>query len=329
MGESIAVIGGSGFIGARLVARLRAAGHEVRIPDKQESRAHPELWRECDVRDRDALVEACRGCSWIYNLAAEHRDDVRPVSLYDEVNVDGARNTVAAAEANGIERLVFASSVAVYGFQEGAPDESCEPAPFNDYGRTKLLAEQVFDAWQREAPGRSLTIVRPTVVFGEGNRGNVYNLLRQIAEGPFVMIGDGRNRKSMAYVENVAAFLEFALQGGGGRQVYNYVDEPDYDMNSLVTAVRTALGQPARIGLRLPYGPTHFAAWAFDGLATLTGRSLPISRIRIQKFCSSSRFSAAKARAAGFEPPVALAEALRRTIAREFGASELGGEPGP
>lgn len=324
MGESIAVIGGSGFIGEHLVARLLAAGHEVRIPDKSPSPSHPSLWRECDVRDLDALVEACRGCSWIYNLAAEHRDDVRPVSLYDEVNVQGARNTVAAAEALGIERLVFVSSVAIYGFQQGEPDESCEPAPFNDYGRTKLEAERVFDAWQAADPQRSLTIVRPTVVFGEGNRGNVYNLLRQIALGPFVMIGNGRNHKSMAYVENVAGFLEFALRAGAGRHVYNYVDKPDYDMNALVRTVRTALGRKEGVGLRLPFGPTHFAAHAFDALAALTGRSLPISRIRIQKFCSASRFSSERMRATGFEPPVPLEEALGRTIASEFGR-----EPGP
>ena len=77
----------------------------------------------------------------------------------------------------GIERLIFTSSAAVYDM--GAPDTAEEwPAtPFNAYGRTKLGAEQVRPAWQAEAPERrSLVIVRPTVVFGEGNRGNVYDL---------------------------------------------------------------------------------------------------------------------------------------------------------
>jgi GlcNAc-P-P-Und epimerase len=319
MGEAIAVIGGSGFIGTRLVKRLLAAGHDVRVPDQKPNEAHPETWRECDVRDLEALTEACRGCSWIFNLAAEHRDDVRPISLYDEVNVDGARNTIAAAVELGVERLVFVSSVAVYGFQDGEPDETCEPNPFNDYGRTKLEAERLFDAWYAEDPGRSLTIIRPTVVFGEGNRGNVYNLLKQIAVGPFLMIGDGRNRKSMAYVENVAGFLEYSLRNGPGRHVYNYVDKPDFDMNALVATVMRALGRPEKIALRLPYGPTHLAAFAFDALAAVTKRPLPISRIRIQKFCSSSCFSSARMQATGFVPPVRLEDALARTIESEFG----------
>ncbi len=86
-------------------------------------------------------------------------------------------------------------------------------------------------------------IVRPTVVFGEQNRGNVYNLLRQIASGKFMMIGDGTNRKSMAYVENVAAFLEYSLGFENGVHIYNYIDKPDFDMNTLVSKVNKALGK--------------------------------------------------------------------------------------
>jgi GlcNAc-P-P-Und epimerase len=89
--------------------------------------------------------------------------------------------------------------------------------PFNEYGRTKYEAECVYRDWQAQDPGnRALVIIRPTVVFGEQNRGNVYNLLRYLADGRFVMVGSGRNVKSMAYVENIAAFLEHSLSFGPG-----------------------------------------------------------------------------------------------------------------
>lgn len=81
------------------------------------------------------------------------------------------------------------------------------------------------------------------MVFGEQNRGNVYNLLRQIASGKFIMIGSGQNRKSMAYVENVAAFIEHALGFGPGVHIYNYIDKPDFDMNTLV-AIRVTSRRP-------------------------------------------------------------------------------------
>jgi nucleoside-diphosphate-sugar epimerase len=319
----VTVIGGSGFIGTRLVRMLQEAGHQVSIVDKAESSAYPELARIADVRDRDALREACSGSEVIYNLAAEHRDDVRPLSLYDEVNVGGARNTCDIARDLGISKLVFVSSVAVYGFARDAVDEDGATHPFNDYGRTKLEAEQVFEAWQAEDPSRSLTIVRPTVVFGEGNRGNVYNLLRQIAEGPFFMVGTGRNRKSMAYVENVAAFLAHATRFGAGVHTFNYVDEPDFDMNQLVATIRSTLGKPESVRWRLPYAVAYAAGSALDAIAAATGRSLPISRVRVQKFCADSRFTARRSREAGFVPPYSLEDALQRTIFHEFTPSRV------
>ena len=86
----------------------------------------------------------------------------------------------------GASRIVFTSSVAVYGFAPPDTSEAGDISYFNEYGRTKHIAEKVYADWQAEDPlNRCLVIVRPTVIFGPGNRGNVYNLLRQIANGWF------------------------------------------------------------------------------------------------------------------------------------------------
>jgi GlcNAc-P-P-Und epimerase len=317
-GQTIVVTGGSGFIGTVLVRRLLAAGHKVRILDTQQSRTYPELTVLCDVRDAEATRSVCAGADVIYNLAAVHHDDVRPLVLYEEVNVQGARNVCAAAEANGIRKIVFTSSVAVYGFAPSELDESAEPNPFNEYGRTKLMAEGVFREWATRNPDCGLVIVRPSVVFGEGNRGNVYNLLHHLAGNRFVMVGSGENKKSIAYVENVAAFLEFSLGFGAGVHVFNYADKPDMDMNSLVARVRTKLGKPARVRFRLPYSVGLGIGTLFDWAAWATRSRFPISAVRVRKFCESTRFSAARARIAGFIAPVPLQDALDRTIESEF-----------
>ena len=109
----IGVIGGSGFIGSALVRALKQAGHVVRIIDRAPSRAYPDAWIEADVRDRDALLQACRGCDVLYNLAAEHRDDVRPLELYHQVNVVGAQHTCEVAEQLG------KSTGAIYAVRSG------------------------------------------------------------------------------------------------------------------------------------------------------------------------------------------------------------------
>lgn len=319
MTRQIGVIGGSGFIGAALVEVLREQGHAVRIIDIERSARHPELWTAADVRDRAALEQACRGCEVLYNLAAVHRDDVRPRSLYDEVNVGGAGNTCAVAEALGIERLVFTSSVAVYGMAEEEADEDAPHRPFNDYGRTKAEAETVFRAWAEADPGRALTLVRPTVVFGPGNRGNVYTLLAQIARGRNLVVGDGSNRKSMAYVGNVADFLAFALGFGPGVGVYNYVDKPDLSMNELVALAGRTLADGRGPPRRLPYGLALGAGLACDLAARLSGRRFPISAVRVRKYGATTRFAAHRVAASGFVPRHDLQESLIATIRHEFG----------
>ena len=221
----ILVIGGSGFIGSRLIPVLLERGYRVRNFDRVVSSLAPTTVGE--VTSVDALVTAAAGVDVIINLAAAHRDDVRPVSLYDEINVDGARSVVAAAEANQIRRIVFTSSVAVYGLDKNDAAEDSVPEPYNDYGRTKLAAEAVYRDWAAADTARSLTIVRPCVVFGEGNRGNVYNLAQQVASRRFLMVGDGSNRKSMAYVGNVVDYLAGKLDAPAGVTTTNYADKPD------------------------------------------------------------------------------------------------------
>ena len=119
-------------------------------------------------------------------LAAEHRDDVSPTSLYYDVNVTGTKNVLDKMDEAGIKHLVFTSSVAIYGLNKQNPREDHLEDPFNHYGKSKWQAEQVIKEWFEKDPiGKSVTIIRPTVIFGERNRGNVYNLLKQISSGSF------------------------------------------------------------------------------------------------------------------------------------------------
>lgn len=313
----IDLIGGSGFIGTRLAFRLESSASPFQILDKVPSEQFPAAYQAADVRDIESLRAGLSGGP-VVNLAAEHRDDVRPVSLYEDVNVKGAENICRAASEKGVTKIIFTSSVAVYGFADPGTDESGEIAPFNEYGRSKYEAEAVFGRWQQLAPDqRALIIIRPTVVFGEGNRGNVYNLLRVISRGRFVMVGDGHNVKSMAYVENVAAFLERCLVSPPGVFIYNYVDEPHLDMNSLVNAVREELGLAKGARIRIPYSAGMAAGKVFDFAGFISKRSFPISSVRVRKFCSTTHFEASLGET-GFSAPVPLLEGLGRTVRHEF-----------
>jgi GlcNAc-P-P-Und epimerase len=319
MMDEICVVGGSGFIGTRLVNRLlQTKNFRVKIIDKASSVRFPDLFSLGDIRSPSDLGKIISKNSIIVNLAAEHRDDVRPLTLYDDVNVGGARNLCLIAREKGVNRIIFTSSVAIYGFAPIGTDEFGNPAPFNDYGRTKFEAEQIFKEWQAEAPKeRALVIIRPTVVFGEQNRGNVYNLLRQIASGKFVMIGSGENRKSMAYVENVAAFIEFGIGLPAGVHIYNYIDKPDFTMNILVGNVNKILGRSEKINLRLPFTLGYLIAKLFDLTSFVTGRRFSISSIRVKKFCANSVYNTAVDNT-DFIAPVPISQAIEKTVRHEF-----------
>ena len=317
--KTVNVIGGSGFIGTRLVGLLiKKNNFHVSIVDKSPSNYHPNLVKFADVRNLDQLRDTILLGEIIVNLAAEHRDDVLPLSLYDEVNVNGARNICLVAREKKVNLIVFTSTVAVYGFAPLGTDELGRINPFNDYGRTKYEAEQIYKEWQAEAPSeRTLVVIRPTVVFGERNRGNVYNLLRQIATNRFVMIGNGQNLKSMVYVENVAALIEYCFAFKPGVHIYNCIDKPDLTMNSLVSKVNIILGRSEKVVFRLPYFLGLTIGKVFDLMAKVSGKRFIISSIRVMKFCANSVYDTAISQT-GFIPPVPLNLALDQTISFEF-----------
>lgn len=346
----VTIIGGSGFVGTRLTKRLLESGYTVKIADKRKSVAYPDLWVRCDIRnaleetkeypesltdavsapgkaeeaskamEMKSLIEVLNGSDVVINLAAEHRDDVTPKSLYDDVNVTGSKNVCDACSQLGIKKVIFTSSVAVYGFAPVGTDETGEINYFNDYGRTKYLAEGKYREWILKDSTNSVVIIRPTVIFGEQNRGNVYNLLRQIAGGKFPMVGKGTNRKSMNYVENVVAFIEYELTHDidGGEHLYNYCDEPAYDMNHLVLDVYKALGKPKSKLVHWPYWLAYFGGLCFDLLAVILHKKLPISSIRVKKFTQNTYFVGNNIKKTDFKAPVTLEEGLQRTIDYEF-----------
>lgn len=325
----VLVIGGSGFIGSRLLSVLVERGHSPINFDRVDKAGSSVEFVRGDVTSLDQVTAASVGVDAIVNLAAEHRDDVQPLSRYTDVNVGGARSVVDAATTNGIKRIVFTSSVAVYGLDKVNPDETWEPEPFNEYGRTKLLAEEVFCEWAEGGADRSIAIIRPSVVFGEGNRGNVHTLAAQVASGRFIQVGKGTNRKSMSYVGNIVEFLADQLEAPVGVSVTNFADKPDLSTSELVALLRETLGKGRGVGVSLPLPVGVFAGHVFDAVGAITGRKFPISAIRMRKFAAETTVSTERLAATGFTPRFSLEESLKRTLATEFPHLAAHGESSP
>lgn len=315
----IAIIGGSGFVGTRLIDLLRKSpGYEISNIDKASSAKFPTITRIGNVLNLPRLTELLQGVDIVVLLAAEHRDDVTPISKYYDTNVAGMENTLEAMEINGIKRIVFTSSVAVYGLNKVNPNEASAVEPFNHYGESKLMAEMVLEKWYEQHPDWNINIIRPTVIFGEGNRGNVYNLLHQIASGKFMMIGKGDNQKSMSYIGNIVAFIRFLITiKDCGYNLYNYVDKPDFSTNDLVYHTSEILGRKIPT-VHIPYWLGMLGGYGFDILAFILRRKLAISSVRVKKFCAVTQYDSTKAMSSGFVPPYTLVEGLKGMLTHEF-----------
>lgn len=316
----IVMIGASGFVGTRLIDILRQETdtYQCKNIDLLPSHFFNDITSIGDVREQNQMDRELKGADIVILLAAQHRDDISPISLYYDTNVGGMEVTLRAMEKNGIKRIIFFSSVAVYGLNKDNPDESHHADPFNHYGKSKWQAEQVLQKWFETHPDWNIDIIRPTVIFGERNRGNVYNLLKQISSGKFLMVGKGTNKKSMAYVGNIVAFVKYMIDYvTEGYNVFNYIDKPDNNMNQLVAHVSKVLNKhiPAT---HLPYWLGMVGGYCFDVLAKITKKKMTVSSVRIRKFCATTEFDATKAHTCGFHPSYTLDEGLARTLEFEF-----------
>lgn len=315
----VTMIGGSGFVGTRLLNLLSEENvYVLKNIDLQLSHFFNDLTVIGDVRKQQTMDEQLKETDVVVLLAAQHRDDVSPVSLYYDTNVGGMEKTLKAMEKNGVKRIVFFSSVAVYGLNKNNPNEDYPKDPFNHYGKSKWQAECLLQEWYKTHPDWNVNIIRPTVIFGERNRGNVYNLLHQIQSGKFLMVGKGVNKKSMAYVGNVVSFVKYMIEHCTiGYNVFNYIDKPDYNMNDLVCLVEKVLNKNIP-SVHFPYWMGMLGGYCFDLMAKLTGKKLSISSVRVKKFCATTEFDSSKMLATGFKAPYTLEEGLSRTLEFEF-----------
>lgn len=308
------ITGGSGFIGRYFTDRLKQAEVvllDLRNPDYT---SHAQYIKG-DVRDAHTVMTAAKGCDLIIHLAAMHHDFGIEPSAYFDTNVNGARQVIAAAEKHGIRQIINFSSVAVYG-NKGNPGpctEETRPEPTNAYGQSKLEAEHLFFRWAQDDQNRKLINVRSTVVFGPFNLANVLNLIKAIDQGLYFHVGDGKNIKSLAYVENIVDASFFALEHAGtGGFTFNYVDEPQLSSREIATMQARMLGK--KIRLRLPLGFALLLAKPFDWAIRLSGKNLKISSKRVLKLNTQTYHQAKAIKALGFKASHRMEDGMERMI---------------
>jgi len=307
------LIGGSGFVGTNIIQLL--GKENCYNIDIKSSILYNDITFIHDIREP---LDFNKKVDLVILLAAEHKDDVTPVSLYYDVNVNGTKNVLNYMDKYQIKNLIFFSSVAVYGLNLNNANEESKTIPFNHYGSSKLKAESEIKLWFNEDPiNKKINIIRPTVIFGQNNKGNVYNLIKQIVKGKMIQIGNGVNCKSIAYIENVSSFVDFIINNAmNGYTIYNYSDKPDYNMNQFITLIKKKSNLDYKL-INVPYNFALFVGYIFDFISFLINIKFSISSIRIKKFCANTQIDSSKALTI-FKPPFTLDEGIEKTLKHDF-----------
>jgi nucleoside-diphosphate-sugar epimerase len=249
------VTGANGCIGRALIARLSAPDsgfHEVRALVRRPAFGLAEGVEQIvgDLDDLDALHTGCRGADVVFHAAAKVHDAQATPEECHRVNVLGTGRLLDACDPDRPPRLLHFSTVAVYG--ESTPAEGLRETapvrPATPYARSKAAAEELIDTWA-DSVGAVAVSLRVATVYGPYDRGNLLRMLDAIERGRFVLIGGGRNRKSLVAVDNVAAAAAAVARAGSalvaGQRIVVADPEP-YPLRTIATAMCRALGDARR-----------------------------------------------------------------------------------
>lgn len=210
------ITGGSGFIGARLAARLRARGEGVRVLDLVDDPARPAgiEFVHGSVTDADAVARAMRGVEVVHHNAALVAQSAAGADYY-RVNEGGSRLIAEAAARANVRMVLHLSTTAVYGLPpQGAITAATEPRPIEDYGRSKLAGERAMQAIC-ESAGIPVVTIRPRVTLGAGRLGIFAILFDWIrASRRVYVIGNGNQRQQFIHVDDLVDFHLHALDRG-------------------------------------------------------------------------------------------------------------------
>ena len=321
------VTGGGGFLGLYVVEQLVSRSDRVRAICRKDCPPLDALGVEvvrADLRDRQAVADACRGVDVVFHVGGI-TGMVGPWKQFFETNTIGARHIVEGCLTHGVGRLVYTSSPSVTfdGSDQRGVDESI-PYPRRwlcNYAHSKALAEQHVLAANNKS-GLLTCSLRPHLIWGPRDRNLVPHVVDCARRGRLRRVGDGTNLVDTVYVENAAAahlLAADALKPGSpvaGSAYFISQGKPVNCWAWIDELLGIAGVPPLRKSISMP------AAWvvgaAFEAaylLFRLQGQP-PMSRFLARQMAASHYFDIGRSRRDfGYEPKISMAEGMRRLAA--------------
>ena len=326
------VTGATGWLGARLVTALAGQDRVIRCLVRRGHDLAPlreipgpiELI-EGDLTEPDSLPALFAGTSEAVVFHGAGVIHPRRVREFYDVNTEGTRRLLQAAIQAGARRFIYVSSTSPLGFNPGPDlpfDESSPYQPFQNYGRSKQLAEELVNAANSAAKIETV-IARAPWFYGPGQPLRQTRFFTMIKNGTVPIVGRGENLRSLAYVDSLSQGLLRCEQVPGARgQTYWLADPQPYPMNQIVDTIERVMEKD--FGIQVAHRRRRLPALASDLASVLDSalQKLGFYRAEIHVLAEISRnlaCSIAKAeRELGYHPEITLEQGMRRSIQSLF-----------
>ena len=293
--KTAVIIGGSGYIGRNLLTRLISddifddyvvmdirplEGFESEIKSKRV------VFCNADVREELPIItrRINREESWIFNFAAIHREPGHDFREYFDTNVPGANNVNEFAEKMNISNIFFTSSIAPYGKSSNQSTETSNLYPETGYGISKAFAEQIHQKWLAKKPdSRRLIIVRPSVIYGPHDPGNVYRMIKALKRGTFILPNGGNVIKAYGYIYGLIESILFTMyKKDESLIVYNYAEHPLAPLKEMTHIAKQKLGYSKQT-FSVPTSLLVFIARFIQVSSIILGKKSEIHPVRVKK----------------------------------------------
>lgn len=241
-------------------------------------------FQKIDVRENIDLLlsDFVKETSWIFNLAAIHREPGHNFHEYFDTNIPGAENINIFAQKTGIQNLFFTSSIAPYGRSLNCRTEKSNLYPETAYGISKALAEKIHQNWLAEDNSRRLIIVRPSVIFGPKDPGNVYRMIKSLKKGTFILPNGGDVIKAYGYIFGLVQSIHFVMNKKERLIIYNYAENPLTNLKGMTKISKNQLNYK-KPTISIPTFALVFISRIIQIFAKILGKESPIHPTRVKK----------------------------------------------
>lgn len=308
---NILVTGSNGFVGTKLMFKLEENNNNVIGIDISSHSNYPQKHPNTfigDIRKIEdlnfiwdkALSLFSAPIDLIIHCAASKHDFGISDEEYFSHNQHGTKVITEFMTLHNIKKIIYYSTVSVYGHHPEPKDETGEIQPNHPYGESKLAGEIEITEWMKTTSESEVVFLRPSVIYGEYHYANMYKMINMMHKRPWFMLSDGNYVKTLISVNNIIDMTLFMMPRlEKGIQIYNAIDKPYYTLKELMQIV--CLNKNFKMPLiKIPFVFALFIGKLIDIPANLFKIDFPINSNRIMKFTTPTFFYSEKIREKGY-----------------------------